>query len=151
MPTITKNYKFKSPDPNFERDSYNTLEELGSVTNNDIDIGHIVYCKEDKQHYEYVGIDSEEADVGGFKIFDSGGSDKYVTHNARVNCLISLPESEWNILTNDGTDFSQIDPMALYIVYEDETTTWVLGDALPIILAADSDWGLGDVLPIILN
>lgn len=62
MPTIlTDNFKFRSSLPNFERDRVNTLNDLKSVEDGTLDIGHIVYVISEGIHYIYkgYGIDPE--------------------------------------------------------------------------------------------
>ena len=55
MPQLTSNFIFKSKQPNFERDSIKTLEGLRTAKPAHYDVGHIVYCQEDGNHYKYVG------------------------------------------------------------------------------------------------
>lgn len=63
MPQIKSNFTFKSSEPNFARDRYMNHEEMRSVTIEDIDVGHIVYCNSDQKHYIFkgnsVGFNSE--------------------------------------------------------------------------------------------
>lgn len=47
------NLEYLGPEPNFSRDSYDTLEELqGALAEGHIDEGHLSYCKETKTTYQ---------------------------------------------------------------------------------------------------
>lgn len=58
MPQIKSSFILRSSEPNFTRDKYKSLIEMGRVTRQELDQGHIVYCEETSKHY----------------IFDQGGS-----------------------------------------------------------------------------
>ena len=51
MPQITSNFILRSKLPNFERDAFDTLEEMAIVPSPWMDEGHISYCREDGQIY----------------------------------------------------------------------------------------------------
>lgn len=51
MPQIYSNFIFRSKQPNFERDSFDTYKEMTETDHDWIDEGHISYCKEKKTHY----------------------------------------------------------------------------------------------------
>lgn len=51
MPQIYSNFIFRSKQPNFERDSFDTYKEMTETDPDWIDEGHISYCKEKKTHY----------------------------------------------------------------------------------------------------
>ena len=51
MPQITSNFILRSKLPNFERDSFNSLQAMWEVDSSWIDEGHISFCKEDGNHY----------------------------------------------------------------------------------------------------
>lgn len=49
------NFDYKGPRPNFERDNANTINDMFQMSQSEIEEGHIIYCKEDKNHYIYKG------------------------------------------------------------------------------------------------
>jgi hypothetical protein len=60
MPQIFSNFVFKSTEPNFERDSFDTLDDMKKMPKDFMDVGHIVYCKGEKAHYVYMGENNEK-------------------------------------------------------------------------------------------
>lgn len=50
-------FNLTGTNPNFSRDSLSSIEELSIITINDTiyDVGHIVYCEEDENHYVFRG------------------------------------------------------------------------------------------------
>lgn len=81
MPVLTESIILKNRQPNFERDSIKTLAGLKSAKPAHYDIGHIVYCQEDGNHYKYVGEKGNYDEVTGyFQILSvgvDGGSSTY--------------------------------------------------------------------------
>lgn len=55
MPNISESIRLNSTAPNFERDRIDTLYELRNARLKAYDVGHIVYCVEDGQHYKFMG------------------------------------------------------------------------------------------------
>ena len=51
MPQISSNFILRSKLPNFERDSFKSLEEMYTVQSSWMDEGHISYCQETGKHY----------------------------------------------------------------------------------------------------
>lgn len=60
--------------PNFNRDRIDTIAELGAVTKDDniYDIGHLVYCAENKNIYIFRGQTGDSNYIGQFEKFGSG-------------------------------------------------------------------------------
>jgi hypothetical protein len=63
MPQLTSNFIFKSKQPNFERDSFKTIEEMAEVQSGWLDEGHISYCEDTQKHYVFRTIDSNKNQV----------------------------------------------------------------------------------------
>ena len=55
MPRIVSNLIFQSREPLDARDNFRTHNEMMSVDERFINVGHISYCEEDKMHYYFVG------------------------------------------------------------------------------------------------
>ena len=73
---IGDNFNYQGQKPNFERDSFDTLESMISYPETSIDDGHISYCKETKKHYIY-NSSNESTDTGKWKEL-SNSSEAYV-------------------------------------------------------------------------
>lgn len=54
MPRIGANFIFDSAEPNFQRDAM-TRSQMENITNQDLDIGHIVFNLTDNCHYIFKG------------------------------------------------------------------------------------------------
>ena len=78
MPQLTSNFILRSKQPNFERDSFKTIEEMRAVPSSWMDEGHISYCEQDGQYYKFKSI----------KIID--GTKIEINENAQ--------ESRWSLL-----------------------------------------------------
>lgn len=50
---LCRSFILNAPYPNFERDSFETLKDMEKVNPDNIDEGHISYCKETGKHYIY--------------------------------------------------------------------------------------------------
>lgn len=66
MPQIKSSFVFNSQYPNFTRDSFETLQDMLYADPNNIDMGHISYCKETKKHYIFGGPDAYNTETGCF-------------------------------------------------------------------------------------
>lgn len=68
MPQITSNFIFRSKLPNFERDSFDTLQAMRDVDPSWIDEGHISYCKANGIHYKFSQGSGWDANTGYWRI-----------------------------------------------------------------------------------
>lgn len=80
MPTIGESITLKSSKPNFERDQVKLLSDLRNARVTQYDLGHIVYCIEDGNHYKFNGESETFSDTTGyFRLLvggvESGGSE----------------------------------------------------------------------------
>lgn len=67
---IGDNFNYQGQKPNFERDSFDTLESMISYPETSIDDGHISYCKETKKHYMF-NSSNESTDTGKWREFST--------------------------------------------------------------------------------
>lgn len=67
---IGDNFNYQGQKPNFERDSFDTLESMVSYPETSIDDGHISYCKETKKHYIF-NSSNESTDTGKWREFST--------------------------------------------------------------------------------
>lgn len=68
---IGDNFNYQGQKPNFERDSFDTLESMISYPETSIDDGHISYCKETGKHYIF-NSSNESTDTGKWREFSAG-------------------------------------------------------------------------------
>ena len=66
---IGANFAYNGKLPNFERDSFETKAAMKVFDENSIDEGHLSYCKEDGNIYQYKSANSTDATTGRWRIF----------------------------------------------------------------------------------
>ena len=66
MPSIGESIILASTSPNFARDRVYELSQLKNAKTKQYDIGHIVYCMEDGEHYIFRGSDTAFDDITGY-------------------------------------------------------------------------------------
>lgn len=52
MIQVADNFNYRGKKPNFDRDSFDTLQDMKNYSENSLDDGHISYCKETNKHYK---------------------------------------------------------------------------------------------------
>ena len=86
MPQISSNFIFKSKQPNFERDSFKTWDEMINVPSNWIDEGHISYCSDPEYQGHYVFTTSNS----------KAGGDRWV----KLSAFIADQEDELKVVNS---------------------------------------------------
>lgn len=66
---IGANLAYNGKLPNFERDSFETKAAMKAFAENSIDEGHLSYCKEDGNIYQYKSTNAVDATTGRWRIF----------------------------------------------------------------------------------
>lgn len=66
---IGANLAYNGKLPNFERDSFETKAAMKAFDENSIDEGHLSYCKEDKNIYQYKSANTVDATTGRWRLF----------------------------------------------------------------------------------
>ncbi|MDY5335599.1 MAG: hypothetical protein SPG97_02450 [Bacilli bacterium] len=66
---IGANFTYKGKLPNFERDSFTTKKEMHDFPETSIDDGHLSYCAEDGNTYQFKSSNSVDTVTGKWRIF----------------------------------------------------------------------------------
>lgn len=66
---IGANLAYNGKLPNFERDSFETKAVMKAFDENSIDEGHLSYCKEDGNIYQYKSANTADATTGKWRLF----------------------------------------------------------------------------------
>lgn len=66
---IGANFAYNGKLPNFERDSFETKAAMKAFNENNIDEGHLSYCKEDGNIYQYKSANTADATTGKWRLF----------------------------------------------------------------------------------
>lgn len=66
---IGANFAYNGKLANFERDSFETKAAMKALNENDIDEGHLSYCKEDGKTYQYKSANSVDTVTGRWRVF----------------------------------------------------------------------------------
>ena len=62
MIQVADNFNYRGKKPNFDRDSFDTLQDMKNYSENSLDDGHISYCKETSKHYK-LNINREDINL----------------------------------------------------------------------------------------
>lgn len=71
---IGSNFTFQGEQPNFERDRFATKADMKAFPETSIDDGHLSYCMEDKNTYQFKSSNSVDATTGKWRLFRNGFS-----------------------------------------------------------------------------
>ena len=66
---IGSNFTFQGKQPNFERDRFATKAAMKAFPETSIDDGHLSYCAEDGNTYQFKSSNSVDAVTGKWRIF----------------------------------------------------------------------------------
>lgn len=66
---IGSNFTFQGQQPNFERDKFATKAEMKAFPETSIDDGHLSYCAEDGNTYQFKSSNSVDAVTGKWRVF----------------------------------------------------------------------------------
>lgn len=66
---IGSNFTFQGEQPNFERDRFATKADMKAFPETSIDDGHLSYCMEDKNTYQFKSSNSVDATTGKWRLF----------------------------------------------------------------------------------
>lgn len=71
---IGSNFTFQGKQPNFERDRFAAKADMKAFPETSIDDGHLSYCMEDKNTYQFKSSNSVDATTGKWRLFRDGFS-----------------------------------------------------------------------------
>lgn len=64
MIQVADNFNYRGKKPNFDRDSFDTLQDTKNYSENSLDDGHISYCKETNKHYKFNSNNQSDSTTG---------------------------------------------------------------------------------------
>lgn len=64
MIQVADNFNYRGKKPNFDRDSFDTLQDMKNYSENSLDDGHISYCKETGKHYKFNSNNQSDSTTG---------------------------------------------------------------------------------------
>lgn len=64
MIQVADNFNYRGKKPNFDRDSFDTLQDMKNYSENSLDDGHISYCKETSKHYKFNSNNQSDPTTG---------------------------------------------------------------------------------------
>ena len=67
--TIGANFAYKGKLPNFERDTFDSKATMKAFDETNIDEGHLSYCEEDGNTYQFKSSNSVDATTGRWRLF----------------------------------------------------------------------------------
>lgn len=85
---VGSNFDFQGKQPNFERDRFATKAAMKAFPETSIDDGHLSYCAEDGNTYQFKSSNSVDAATGKWRVFKADVDlSKYVTKDAMNTAL----------------------------------------------------------------
>ena len=85
---IGSNFTFQGEQPNFERDRFVTKTDMKAFPEASIDDGHLSYCIEDKNTYQFKSSNAVDATTGKWRVFKADVDlSAYATENSVVEGL----------------------------------------------------------------
>lgn len=64
MIQVADNFNYRGKKPNFDRNSFDTLQDMKNYSENSLDDGHISYCKETNKHYKFNSNNQSDPTTG---------------------------------------------------------------------------------------
>lgn len=64
MIQVADNFNYRGKKPNFDRDSFDTLQDMKNYSENSLDDSHISYCKETSKHYKFNSNNQSDPTTG---------------------------------------------------------------------------------------
>lgn len=64
MIQVADNFNYRGKKPNFDRDNFDTLQDMKNYSENSLDDGHISYCKETNKHYKFNSNNQSDPTTG---------------------------------------------------------------------------------------
>lgn len=64
MIQVADNFNYRGKKPNFDRDSFDTLQDMKNYSENSLDDGHISYRKETNKHYKFNSNNQSDPTTG---------------------------------------------------------------------------------------
>lgn len=131
---IGANFAYNGKLANFERDSFETKAAMKAFNENNIDEGHLSYCKEDGKTYQYKSANSIDAVTGRWRVFKTdivvdaalNGTSTNAIQNKAVFEALKLKADK----TQLGNYLPKTDASSTYLTKTDAGTTYATKDSL---------------------
>ena len=100
--TIGDNFKYQANKPNFERDSFATLEAMKAYPETSIDDGHLSYCAETNKHYKFLSSNTVDETTGKWREFETTVGNSFPSDGVEGQYL---KKSDTGVKWDDGDIF----------------------------------------------
>ena len=99
---IGDNFKYQANKPNFERDSFATLEAMKAYPETSIDDGHLSYCAETNKHYKFLSSNTVDETTGKWREFETTVGNSFPSDGVEGQYL---KKSDTGVKWDDGDVF----------------------------------------------
>lgn len=114
---IGTNFTFQGKQPNFERDRFATKAAMKAFPETSIDDGHLSYCAEDGNTYQFKSSNSVDAVTGKWRVFKDGfsadsistGPNQFLAGPINTKGNISLRKIDISDIPNLGSKYQKVD------------------------------------------
>ena len=108
--TIGDNFKYQANKPNFERDSFATLEAMKAYPETSIDDGHLSYCAETNKHYKFLSSNTVDETTGKWREFETTVGNSFPSDGVEGQYLkksdTGVKWDDGDVLCLNATDFA---------------------------------------------
>ena len=105
---IGANFAYNGKLPNFERDSFKTKAAMKAFAENSINEGHLSYCEEDGNIYQYKSANTADATTGRWRLFKTDAD--AVLNGTSTNAIQNKAVFDALKLKADATAFAAYQP-----------------------------------------
>lgn len=127
MPQIKSGFTLRSTSPDFNRDQFNSFDEMKNINPGWIDDGHISFCKQDRCHYKYDINADPNGPTGRFvKLNFYEGSDT-VIESEDVIIYDTLEEMKSKVPTGTEEDMDYVHSLGQIVFCKENKTHYYWG------------------------
>lgn len=113
---IGSNFTFQGEQPNFERDRFATKADMKAFPETSIDDGHLSYCMEDKNTYQFKSSNAVDATTGKWRLFKADVDlSAYATKDSVAIDLAKKVDIRGTLISTGATQTSIIKVMTISI------------------------------------
>ena len=111
---VIDNFSYNGKKPNFERDSFATLEQMRNIPDTNIDEGHISYCSETGKSYQFKSANTLDPLTGKWRVL-----------NECIQTIIVPELQEDYMIQGNSSDTVEV----IYYITVGETVHNITGDS----------------------
>lgn len=97
--SVSTNFDVQGTFPNFERDQFDTLDDMATYPETSLDDGHIAYCVADGKTYQYKAANDSDASTGRWREFAAAAQEVTIPEDKIISELSADHDADGITLT----------------------------------------------------